>query len=108
MTAPKTDPRLFEALASLNEIGATINQIGLDGTVSVETTLNLIVQSATRVVPGTSAVIYTYDMAQDNFIHSSRVSAGGENQRDSGDEPRTNGLGMRAMAQRRRVLSYEE
>jgi signal transduction histidine kinase/GAF domain-containing protein len=108
MTAPKNDPRLFEALASLNEIGATLNQIGLDGPVSVETTLNLIVQSATRVVPGASAVIYTYDMAQENFIHSSRVSAGGENQPDCGDEPRTNGLGMRAMVQRRRVLSYEE
>ncbi len=34
MTTPKTDPRLLEALASLNEIGATVNQIGLDGTVT--------------------------------------------------------------------------
>jgi signal transduction histidine kinase len=108
MPAPKTDPRLLEALASLNEIGATVNQIGLDGTVSVETTLNLIVQSATRVVPGASAVIYTYDIVQENFIHTSRVSAGGKNQPDSGDEPRSNGLGMRSIAQRRRVLSYEE
>ncbi len=108
MTALKTDPRLLKALASLNEIGATINQIGSDGTVSVATTLNLIVQSATRVVPGASAVIYAYDMVQANFIHSSRVSAGGENQPACGDEPRENGLGMRAIAQRRRVLSYEE
>ncbi len=28
MTIPKTDPWLLEALASLNEIGATVNQIG--------------------------------------------------------------------------------
>jgi signal transduction histidine kinase len=108
MPSPKTDPRLLEALASLNEIGTTVNQIGLDGIVSVETTLCLIVQSATRVVPGASAVIYTYDTAQENFVHASRVSAGGTGQPDSGDEPRANGLGMRAIAQRRRVLSYEE
>lgn len=108
MTAPKTDPRLFEALESLNEIGATVNQIGLDGTVSVETTLNLIVQSAIRVVPGASAVIYTYDAAQEKFIHSSRVSAGGKDQPHSGDEPRIDGLGIRAIKQRQRVLSYEE
>jgi len=108
MTSSKTDPRLLEVLASLNEIGATVNQIGLDGTVSIETTLNLIVKSAIRVVPGASAVIYTYDVAQDNFIHASRVSAGGKDQPDSGDEPRANGLGIRAIVQRRRVLSYEE
>ncbi len=108
MAAPKTDPWLLEALESLNEIGETVNQIGLDGTVSVETTLNLIVQSATRVVPGASAVIYTYDMVREDFIHTSRVSAGGKDQPDPGDEPRKNGLGMRAISQRRRVLSYEE
>jgi signal transduction histidine kinase/GAF domain-containing protein len=108
MTTPKTDSRLLEALASLNEIGATVNQIGLDGTVSVETTLNLIVQSAIRVVPRASAVIYTYDLARESFILTSRVSAGGKNQPDSGDEPRANGLGIRAIVQHRRVLSYEE
>ena len=81
MTSPKTDSRLLEALASLNEIGATVNQIGLDGTVSIETTLNLIVQSAIQVVPGASAVIYTYDVAKESFIHTSRVSAGGRSAR---------------------------
>ena len=108
MTSPKPDSRLLEALASLNEIGATVNQIGLNGIVSVETTLNLIVQSAIRVVPGASAVIYTYDVAQESFILTSRVSAGGKDQPDSGDEPRATGLGVRAIVQRRRVLSYEE
>src|SRR5664280_2499006 len=108
MTIHNTDPRLLEALASLNEIGATVNQIGLDGTVSVETTLNLVVQSAIRVVPGASTVIYTYDVTRECFILSSRVTAGGKDQPDSGDEPRADGLGIRAIIQRRRVLSYEE
>ncbi len=70
----------------------------------VETTLNLIVQSATRVVPGASAVIYTYDSAREQFIEKSRVSAGGKDQPNSGDEPRPDGLGMRAIVQRRRVF----
>ncbi len=108
MPSPKADPRLLEALASLNEIGATINQIGLDGTISVESTLKLIVQSAIKVVPRASAVIYTYDSAKEDFVHSSRVSVGGLDQSDSGDEPRPDGLGLRAISQRRRVLSYEE
>ena len=108
MTSSKTDSRLLEALASLNEIGAIVNQIGLDSTVSVGTTLNLIVNSAIRVVPGASAVIYTYDIVQESFTLTSRVSAGGMDQTDSSDEPRTNGLGIRAIVQRRRVLSYEE
>jgi len=108
MTSSKTDSRLLEALASLNEIGAIVNQIGLDSTVSVGTTLNLIVNSAIRVVPGASAVIYTYDIVQESFTLTSRVSSGGMDQTDSSDEPRTNGLGFRAIVQRRRVLSYEE
>ncbi|MFH1523784.1 MAG: GAF domain-containing protein [Chloroflexota bacterium] len=108
MTTSNTDTRLFEALASLNEIGDTVNRIGLDGTVSVKATLNLIVESATRVVPGASAVIYTYDKVKEDFVHSSRVSADGADQLGSGDEPRPDGLGMRAISKRQRVLSYEE
>jgi hypothetical protein len=80
-TSPKTDPRLLEALASLNQIGTTINRIGpgdVSGNagISVEATLNLIVESAIRVVPGASAVIYTYDEIQGGFDPTSRVSAG--------------------------------
>ncbi len=108
MVTPITDPLLLEALASLNEIGATVNQIGLDGSVSVETTLNLIVQSAARLLSDASAIIYTYDAAQDGFSHRSSISANGMEQPVTGDEPRPDGLGMRAIAQRRRVLSYEE
>ena len=105
---PKTDPHLLEALASLNEIGATVNQIGLDGSVSVETTLNLIVESATQVLSDTSAVIYTYDSAKNNFIYRSSLRAMDKGLPIVADDPRPDGLGMRAIAQRRRVLSYEE
>jgi signal transduction histidine kinase len=108
MPSETPDPRLLEALASLNDIGATVNQIGLNGPISVGSTLSLIVQSAIKVVPGASAVIYAYDSIQDRFIPSSRVSAGPLDRTELDDEPRQDGLGLRAIAQRRRVLSYEE
>jgi len=108
MASSGTDPRLFEVLASLNQIGATMNHIGSNGSNNVEETLNMIVESATHVVPGASAVIYTYNKLVDGFDPASRVSAGEWNQSAAGDAPRSNGLGMRAITQRRRVLSYEE
>ncbi len=108
MSESNVDPRLYDALASLNEIGATVNRIGQNGQVSVETTLNLIVNSAIQVLPGASAVIYSYDNAQLRFIKESRVSAGSEDFVQGDDEPRKGGLGDRAIQQRRRVLSYEE
>jgi signal transduction histidine kinase len=107
MTDPLSDSRLFDTLASLNKIGAAMNQIAPGDALSVATTLNLIVEGATRVVPGASAVIYTYDQARGDFDHASRVSSAAGDQA-AGDEPRPNGLGMRAIRQRRRVLSDEE
>ena len=65
---PDTDPRLLEALASLNQIGAAMNQLGSDETVSVESTLALIVESASRLVPDASAVIYSFDPARGEFV----------------------------------------
>ena len=108
MKKPVTDSRLLDVLASLNEIGATVNQFGQDGEVSVDSTLNLIVESAIRVVPGASAVIFAFDSTAGKFIASSRVSAGSTELNGGGDEPRPDGLGYRAIRQRRRVLSYEE
>jgi len=102
------DPRLFDALASLNQIGAAINRIGSGDTAGVEATLRLIVESATKVVPGASAVIYTFDPEQQGFDPASRVSAGELSAPVPGDEPRPNGMGIRAITQHRRVLSYEE
>src|SRR5512140_3122719 len=63
----ETDPRLLEALASLNQIGEAINQIGPSDAGSNDISLQLVVESAIRVVPGSSAVIYTYDQVADTF-----------------------------------------
>ena len=104
------DSRLLEALASLNQVGAVINRIGPGERehVSMETTLRLIAESAIKVVPGSSAVMYTYDQAGPDFDPSSRVSAGEWQAPILDDIPRPDGMGMRAIGQRRRILSYAE
>lgn len=112
-TSPETDPRLLEALASLNRIGEAINQIGPSDAGSDEVSLQLIVESSLRVVPGSSAVIYTYDQAAGAFEKESRVSAEAKGQRPSSadhpdDAPRLAGIGMRTIGSRRRTISYEE
>ena len=99
---------LLDALGRLNQIGEAVNQLGSDEVASVGGTLSLIVESAIEVVSGSSAVIYTYDEAQGNFDPNSRVSAEQDPRPQLDDFPRTNGLGARAVAERRRVLSYEE
>jgi signal transduction histidine kinase/GAF domain-containing protein len=104
----ETNPILLEALASLNEIGATVNKIGLDGKVSAETILESIVLNSIHVVGGSSAVLFIYDNATDRFIPESRVSSRKNNPFGGDDLPRQDGFGMRAIDQRRRVLSYEE
>lgn len=108
----QVDPRWLDALASLNQIGAAINRLrpqdDAGGTHSVQTALCLIVESAIKVVPGASAVIYTYDPAQRAFDLQSRVSAGEPKEVVPDDAPRAEGIGARAIAQRRRVVSYEE
>ncbi|MDW8279473.1 MAG: hypothetical protein RMJ85_15770, partial [Anaerolineales bacterium] len=71
----ESDPRLLEALASLNQISGAINRIGADDVISSADSLQLIVESAIRVVPGSSAIIYTYDEARGVFERKSRVSA---------------------------------
>jgi GAF domain-containing protein len=101
-------PRLLDALASLNRIGETINRIGPGDSVDVNAMLQLIVESATKVLPSASAVIYIYDQEAGAFLTSSRVSAGEWMPAAHGDEPRANGLGKRAIQQSRRVFSYEE
>jgi len=102
------EPRLLDALASLNQISAAVNRISPRDIGSVEATLRLIVESAIEVVPGTSAVIYTYDRDARAFDLASRLSAGEPDDYVPHDEPRPDGIGVRAIGQRRRVLSYEE
>ncbi len=110
----ESDPRLLEALACLNQIGDTINRLAPGDLASSEETLRLIVESAIRVVPGASAVIYTFNALRKAFEPESRVSAGEINRHAPArtpypeDAPRPHGAGMRAIEQRRRVLSYEE
>lgn len=105
---PESNPRLYEALASLNQIGAAINRIGPDDDISSDVSLHLIVESATRVVSGSAAVIYTYNTGLQCFEYTSRLSAGDWDDPVHGDEPRPVGLGQRAIEQRRVVLSYKE
>ncbi len=112
-SSEETDPRLLEVLSSLNQIGGAINQIGTSDTRSNDVSLQLIVESAIRVVPGSSAVIYTYDQAAGAFERESRVSAEAEGHVSSAagqpdDAPRPNGSGMRTIQRGRRILSYEE
>jgi GAF domain-containing protein len=100
--------RLMSALASLNQISSIINHFEPGDSTNVEATLHLIVESAIKVVPGSSAVMYIYDQAQHAFDLTLRVSAGEKASLASDDEPRPNGMGMRAISQLSRVLSYEE
>ena len=108
-----TTPVLLDALARLNQISTAINQSGSDGQASFKTVLCMIAESATRVVPGASAVIYTYNESRATFDLNSRVSAepaeeAPETSGPPADAPRPDGLGRRAVEVRRRVLSYEE
>lgn len=112
-SSEETDPRLLEALASLNQISGAINQIGPSDAGSNDVSLQLIVESAIRVVPGSSAVIYTYDQAAGLFEKESRVFAEAEGHAPSStsrpdDVPRLHGSGIRTIQRRRRILSYEE
>ncbi len=104
----ESESRLLDALASLNQISAAINRMRAGDYVSIEATLHRIVESSIKVVPGASAVIYSYDQEQMAFDPASRVSAGDHSFRITGDKPRSDGIGARAISQRRRVLSYEE
>lgn len=109
-----TEAQLLEVLASLNQISDAINHIGRGDASNSGVSLQLIVESAIRVVPGSSAVIHTYDQASGRFEAESRVSAQAEghalfaNPVYSDDAPRLNGIGSRTIQRRRRTLSYEE
>jgi GAF domain-containing protein/two-component sensor histidine kinase len=114
LIADDSDSRLLKALASLNQISGTINRIGSGDDISSLNSLQLIVESAILVVPGSSAVIYTYDEARGLFEKESRVCAEpiglNTHPHSSGedDRPRNNGIGMRTISQRKSTLSYEE
>ena len=108
------ETQLLEVLASLNQISDAINHIGPGDAGNSGVSLQLIVESAIRVVPGSSAVIHTYDQAKGEFEAESRVSAQADghilstNPIYSDDAPRPNGIGFRTIQRRYRTLSYEE
>jgi len=110
----ETDPRLLEALAILNQISNAINNINSDDAAQNTLSLQLIVDSAIRVVPGSSAVIYTYNQSTNTFKTESRVSAKADtenfnpNREHEDDDPRPNGIGMRTIERRKPTFSYEE
>jgi len=55
-----------------------------------------------------SAIIWVYDEARQEFDLDLRVSAGEPDGTSTDDFPRADGLGMRALHQRCRMLSYDE
>ena len=73
LSSDDMNPRLLEALASLNQISTAINQIGISEDQS--SSLQLIAESAIRVVPGFSASIYTYDPIKKSLDAQTRVVA---------------------------------
>ena len=113
-TPEEAEPRLLEALRILNQISNAINHIGLENASQNDFSLQLIVNSAIRVVPGSSAVIYTYDQTSGTFKRESRLSAEPEGRAYLSaanlpeDAPRPNGIGVRTIHRRYRSLSYEE
>ena len=109
MTLPAQDRRLlFEALGRLKDIGLRINQLDLGDAAGVDAALRLIVESAIEMVPGASAVIYSYDKAGGMLDPVSRVAAGPHAAALMEDAPRPDGIGARAISQRRPILSYQE
>ncbi|MDF1515129.1 MAG: GAF domain-containing protein [Anaerolineae bacterium] len=99
-------PLFLDALASLNEIGAAINH--LTSRTNVAETLQRIGESAVKVIPGSSAVIYAYDTIHRRFDPNSRVAVGSMVQAAFDDSPRPQGFGIRAIQQKRPIISYEE
>jgi len=110
----ESNPRLLESLAILNQISNAINHISSDDSTQNALSLQLIVDSAIRVVPGSSAVIYTYDQNSNAFEKESRVSAEPDDRKSifiadqHDDAPRSNGIGVRVIQRRQRAFSYLE
>jgi signal transduction histidine kinase/putative methionine-R-sulfoxide reductase with GAF domain len=100
-------PHLHTILSRLNQIGAAINRGESGDLANLEDTLRLIVESATEVVPGSSAVVYTYNTQQRVFDIRSRVASEQHDNSRPDDAPRTDGMGSRAVETKSRILSYE-
>jgi GAF domain-containing protein len=104
----QSNSHLHKILSRLNQIGSAINLGASGGLENLQDTLRLIVDSATEVVPDSSAIIYTYDTKRGAFNLDSRVSSELNYDPDTDDTPRPNGIGAYAIATKKRVLSYEQ
>lgn len=106
--------KLFHGLEAMSKVGQQLNSLGPSG--DYHAMLREIAERALEVVAaGTSnrgeatAVLYRYDEAAERFDERSSVGIGFQ----AGSEvkpgkPRSEGLGTRAVRQKRRILSYEE
>lgn len=99
---------LLNVLENLNQIGRAINQIGAEAGDKEHAVLQQIVDSAIKVMPGSGAVLFTYNDSTKEFDPQSRVSAGEFVQGLESQKPRLKGFGFRAIEQKRPILSYEE
>lgn len=104
---------LVHALTTLQQISASITQLGTGQDLTV--TLSLIAQGAVKAVspnnhaPGlaASAVVWVFDAFRQEFDPRSRVSAGEPPGASFDDFPRADGIGLQAIRRQRRILSYE-
>ena len=102
-----SNQHLLTILTRLNQIGAAINHCESGNLSNLGDTLRLIVSSAKEVVPGSSAVIYTYDTHMGSFDITSRVASEQHDDSQLDDAPRLDGMGARAIKLRQRILSYD-
>ena len=104
--------RFEQGLLDFHQIGAAINRLtprGYSGAdrASVEGVLRLIADSVLHVVPDAIAIIHAYNAEEQAFDPASQILAGESADAEPHEPPRGNGLGLRAMRQQQRVLSYD-
>jgi len=105
---PDEDDRLLAVLAQLRDVGRRVNQLNLGDPAVLDATLRLIAESAVTIIPGATAILYTYDPARGSLDPVSRTSAGDHPALLRDATPRPDGLGMRAIRRTQPVLSYDE
>ena len=101
-------------LANLNRIAVAINHASSEPQGHLPATLRRIVEGAVELMAGgpltgaepVTAVIYAYDPVTSAFDPASRLAAGRWSLSSAGDSPRRDGLGARALQQRRRILPW--